>query len=76
MSTLRKYLLSGLGAVAISLTLASVTAMATCSIDVQDEYTCYPTGEDACYCYYDCYCKVSSQACEAALFRNGYSLVQ
>jgi len=50
--------------------------MATCTTDVQDEYTCYPTGEDACYCYYDCYCKVGSQACEAALFRNGYALVQ
>ena len=76
MSTLRKYLLSAFAAIARSLTLANVTAMATCTTDVQDEYTCYPTGEDACYCYYDCYCKVGSQACEAALFRNGYALMQ
>jgi hypothetical protein len=53
MSTLRKYLLSAFAAVVLSLTLANVTAMATCTTDVQDEYTCYPTGEDACYCYYD-----------------------
>ena len=76
MTTFRKYLLSAFAAVVLSLTLANVTALATCLTDVQDEYTCYPTGEDACYCYYDCYCKVGSQACEAALFRNGYSLVQ
>jgi len=46
--------------------------MATCTIDVQDQYTCYPTGEDANYCYYDCYCKVGTAACEAALAANGY----
>ena len=59
-------------AIALSLALANVTAMATCTIDVQDEYTCYPTGEDDTYCYYDCYCKVGTTACEAALARNGY----
>jgi hypothetical protein len=76
MNTLRKYLLSAFAAITLSLTLANVTALATCTTDVTDQYTCYPTGEDACYCYYDCYCKVASEACEAALFRNGYSLVQ
>jgi hypothetical protein len=69
---LKKYFLSAFAAIALSLALANVTAMATCTIDVQDEYTCYPTGEDATYCYYDCYCKVGSAACEAALARNGY----
>jgi hypothetical protein len=76
MTTFGKYLLSAFAAVVLSLTLANVTAIATCLTDVQDQYTCYPTGEDACYCYYDCYCKVGTEACEAALFRNGYSLVQ
>lgn len=69
---LKKYFLSAFAAIALSLALANVTAMATCTIDVQDEYTCYPTGEDETYCYYDCYCKVGTAACEAALTRNGY----
>ena len=73
-NNLRKYLVSAFAAIVLSLTLANVTALATCTTDVQEEYTCYPTGEDSCYCYYDCYCKVGSQACEAALFRNGYSM--
>ena len=72
MMNLRKYFLLVFAAIALSLSLATVTAMATCTTDVQDEYTCYPTGEDAQYCYYDCYCKVGSAACEKALARNGY----
>jgi hypothetical protein len=71
MRSITKYLLSALATVALSLTLANVSAMA-CSLDVQDEYTCYVTGSDACYCYYDCYCKVGASACDAALIRNGY----
>ena len=73
MNTLRKYLLSAFAAITLSLTLANVTALATCTTDVTDQYTCYPTGEDACYCYYDCYCYVDQDACDLALFRNGYS---
>jgi len=69
---LKKYFLSAFAAIALSLALANVTAMATCTIDVQDEYTCYPTGEDATYCYYDCYCKVGTAACERALAAHGY----
>jgi len=69
---LKKYFLAAFAAIAVSLGLANVTAMATCTIDVQDQYTCYPTGEDANYCYYDCYCKVGTAACEAALAANGY----
>ena len=72
---LKKYFLSAFAAIALSLALANVTAMATCTTDVQDEYTCYPTGEDEFFCYYDCYCKVGTQACEEALARNGYSEV-
>jgi hypothetical protein len=72
MRNLKKYVLSALVAMALSLTLANVAALATCLTDVQDEYTCYPTGEDACYCYYDCYCKTGAAACDAALARNGY----
>lgn len=75
MKTLRKYLVSAFAAIVLSLTLANVTALAACYTDVQNEYTCYPTGEDACFCYYDCYCKVGTDACHLALFRNGYSLV-
>jgi hypothetical protein len=72
MRNLRKYVLSALAATALSLTLANVAAFATCLTDVQDAYTCYPTGEDACYCYYDCYCKTGAAACDAALAANGY----
>ena len=75
MKSLRKYLVSAFAVVALSLTMASVTAMATCLTDVQNEYTCYPTGEDANYCYYTCYCKVGGAACEAALAANGYQNV-
>ena len=75
MNTLRKYLVSAFAAIALSLTLASVTAMACPSVDSQPEYTCYYDWEDDCYCYYDCYCHVDTDACHLALFRNGYSLV-
>lgn len=50
-------------------------AAAACTIDVQNEYTCYVTGEDANWCYYTCYCKVGAAACEAALAANGYQNV-
>lgn len=69
---LKKYFLATFAAIVLSLGLANVTAMATCLIDVQEEYTCYPTGEDANFCYYDCYCKVGAAACDAALAANGY----
>ena len=75
MTNLKKYAGSAVAAVAISLTLASASAFATCLTDVQDAYTCYPTGQDACYCYYDCYCKTGAAACEAALAANGYEAV-
>ena len=76
MNTLRKYLLSAFVAIVLSVTLASVTAQAWCpEVDDQPEYTCYNTGEDDCYCYYDCYCHVGQDACDLALFRHGYSKV-
>lgn len=69
---LKKYFLAAFAAIVLSLTLANVTALATCLTDVQEEYTCYPTGEDANYCYYTCYCKVGAERCQAALEGNGY----
>ncbi|HZI48264.1 MAG TPA: hypothetical protein VFD75_10755 [Pyrinomonadaceae bacterium] len=76
MHTLRKYLVSAFFAIVVSLTLANVTAMAYCPPeDDQPEYYCSNTGEDSCYCYYDCTCKVDEQACDAALFRHGYALI-
>jgi hypothetical protein len=76
MYTFRKYLLSAFAAIALSLTLANATAMAWCEpVDDQPEYTCYNTGEDSCYCYYDCYCHVGQDACDLALFRHGYSKI-
>jgi hypothetical protein len=76
MKTLRKYVLSAFVAVVVSLTMANVTAMAWCQeVDENSSYTCYNTGEDDCYCYYDCYCHVGQDACDLALFRNGYSKV-
>ena len=69
---LKKYFLAAFAAITLSLALANVTALATCTTDVQDEYTCYPTGEDANYCYYTCYCKVGAARCEAALAAAGY----
>ncbi|HEX8129583.1 MAG TPA: hypothetical protein VF527_10815 [Pyrinomonadaceae bacterium] len=71
MKSINKYLLSALATAALSVTLAG-TAAALCRTDVQDQYTCYPTGEDANYCYYDCYCKVGAAECDRALIRNGY----
>jgi hypothetical protein len=75
MNTLRKYLVSAFAAVVLSLTLANVTAMACEPVDEQPEYTCYYEREDACFCYYTCYCHVDQDACDLALFRNGYSKV-
>ena len=76
MNTLRKYLVSAFAAVVLSLTLASVTAQAWCpEEDHTSAYSCYNTGQDACYCYYDCYCHVGQDECDLALFRNGYSLI-
>ncbi|HET8781472.1 MAG TPA: hypothetical protein VFM63_03565 [Pyrinomonadaceae bacterium] len=69
-----KYVLSAFGAVALSLTLANAVASA-CTLEVSDEYTCYVTGEDANYCYYTCYCKVSSGACRDALVRDGFEIL-
>ncbi|MCI0562917.1 MAG: hypothetical protein MN733_30925, partial [Nitrososphaera sp.] len=67
-----KYMLSAFATAALSIAIANVSALATCTTDVQDEYTCYPTDEDAEYCYYDCYCKVSESECEGALDEAGY----
>lgn len=75
MNTLRKYLVSAFAAIALSLTLASVTAMACPEVDDQPEYTCYYDWEDNCFCYYTCYCHVGPDQCDLALFRNGYSKV-
>jgi hypothetical protein len=72
MKNLRKYLLTAIAVTALSLSLASVSAFALCQTDPQDAYTCYPVGEDANYCYYQCYCKTGPAACEAALTAAGY----
>ena len=56
MNTLRKYLVSTFAAIALSLTLASVTAQAWCpEIYEFDDIICYKTAEDDEYCYYECY---------------------
>ena len=60
--------------VVFSLTIAASAARA-CSIEVAEEYTCYVTGSDACYCYYNCYCKTGAVACDAALSRDGFEAV-
>lgn len=66
-----KYVLSIAATIVVSLGIASATARA-CSLEITDEYTCYVTGQDACYCYYDCYCKVGASACDRALARDGF----
>jgi hypothetical protein len=63
--------LTAVATVVVSLTVASAAASA-CTIEVQDEYTCYVTGSDANYCYYRCYCKTGVSACNAALLRDGF----
>ena len=75
MNTLRKYFVSVFAAVVLSLTMASVTAMACPYEDDTDAYYCQYTGEDSCFCYYSCTCKVDIDSCHLALFRNGYSLI-
>ena len=43
MNHLQKYVVSAFAAIVLSLTLANVTAMATCSLESTGiEYTCYP----------------------------------
>lgn len=75
MNTLRKYLLSTFVAIALSLTLANVTALAYCPpYDDAPEYSCFNTGEDGLYCFYECFCLVETFECEAALRRRGYTL--
>lgn len=77
MTTLRKYLVSAFAAIVLSLTVANVTAMAYCPPeDETEEYYCEYTGEDECFCYYNCTCYVDTQACHAALFENGYFLIR
>ena len=72
MRKLAQYLLATIGVAVLSLTVANVAALAQCHIEVADEYTCYVTGSDSTYCYYDCYCKVSDSQCDAALDRDGF----
>jgi len=74
MRKLGQYLLAAIGVTVLSLTIANVTVRASgdCHVEVADEYTCYATGSDANYCYYDCYCKVGDSACDAALTRDGF----
>lgn len=71
MRNIGKYLLSATVAIVMSLTVAKISAQA-CSLVVEDEYTCYVTGSDETYCYYDCYCKTSTEKCYAALERDGF----
>jgi len=74
MKSIIKYSLSAFAAIVLSLTFASVAA-AYCTLETSNEYTCYVTGEDEFYCYYDCYCKTSSQACRDALERDGFIIL-
>jgi hypothetical protein len=78
MKSLRKYVLSAFAVVVLSLTLANVVAAAAgCPPeDHTEQYSCYNTGEDDCFCYYDCYCYGSQDECDLALFRNGYMRVE
>ncbi len=55
MKKISKYLLSAFATVAISIAIANVSALAACTTEVADEYTCYPSGEDETNCYYNCY---------------------
>ena len=75
MRYISKYVIAALVVVGISLAAAKVSASGACHLETTDEYTCYVTGEDACYCYYDCYCKVSDSACDAALTRDGFIIL-
>ena len=74
MKRIYKYALSAFASVALSLTLAGVVA-AQCTIDVQEEYTCYVTGQDENYCYYQCYCKTGWETCRRALEREGHEIL-
>lgn len=74
MKRITKYALSAFASVVVSLTLCGVVA-AQCTIDVQDEYTCYVTGEDENYCYYQCYCKTNWESCQRALLDNGHQIL-
>jgi hypothetical protein len=77
MKTLRKYLLSAFAAIALSLTLANATAMAWCpEEDHTEQYACFLSGEDGYTCFYECYCYVSEEECEAALTRGGYVILE
>jgi len=74
MKRVTKYALSAFAAIALSLTLAGV-AVAQCTLETSEEYTCYVTGEDETYCYYTCYCKTGSDACRRALERDGFEIL-
>lgn len=76
MKSLRRYFLSAFFAIVLSLTLANATAQAWCDqVRFASEYTCYLTGEDPNYCYYDCYCNVDDQTCREALERDGFTIL-
>jgi len=73
MNSLRKYFLSAFAAIALSLVLANVTAMAYCAPqELTEEYSCFNTGEDEYQCYYECFCNGSEAECDLVLFRGGY----
>ena len=74
MKRMTKYAVSAVASIVLSLTLAGA-ASAFCTIEVADEYTCYPTGEDEIYCYYTCYCKTGSDACRRALEGDGFEIL-
>lgn len=75
MKRFSKYFLSAAIVAVLSLGTAQVLAEGPCHLEVADEYTCYATGYDGTYCYYDCYCKVDSQSCDAALRRDGFEIL-
>ena len=72
MKKFAKYLFSAVIVAVLSLTAAQVLAEGPCHLETADEYTCYATGYDGTYCYYECYCKTGGAACEAALTRDGF----
>ena len=74
MNRITRYALSALATVALSLTLAGV-AVAQCTLETSESYTCYVTGQDANYCYYVCYCKTDSESCRRALESDGFEIL-
>ncbi len=71
MKRLGKYLLAFGGTMVLALSLANAVASACDYLIIDDNITCYRTGQDSQWCYYDCYCKTTAAACEESYNANG-----